>query len=1177
MSGLKLLLTSTVLASAMGSASLAASLAQAAPDTEDLATALNRMATEANVEILFSPELVAGRSAPSTSINGSPGVVLNQMLAGSGLSVRQSRPNVFVVTEAVSASSPGAALVQTSAVTQTSAVSQAPVQQEGAPGSVEGRLVDTLTGTGLAGAIIRLEGTNISAVTDQRGFYRMAAVPPGEYTLSADYVGAPSQSARIRVAPGSEVDQDFSVNLGERETITVFGNRSGFLQALNQQRTAENNRTVISADLLGTFPAESVAEALRRVPGVSFERDANTGEGNRVSVRGITPEAVNIQINGLQLQGTGIERAVDLTGFLADNISQITIQKSLLPENEGTANGGLIEIETRSALDYGDRYFNFGIEREFSGDSEFGDEWQLNASAVTQLNDRFGIGANIQYRTSDRRNIDMRYNDVDAPVLPVGFTSLFRVPFTFTYPFGDGLAGRLVTGTNYFVRDREVENLTGSVFAAWDVSDSTRLRFEYQRIVNDETRETARSTGLGSTLATNMPIPELGGEVRRRTYVRGLQPSMGLDEREETITTDVFSVRGDTTYNQWTLDYKVGYSSTTNEVDEFSISAISDRNSDVFNIFDPASITVNPDSGGNDRVVEGVVTTVGDGIPVLALSDLGRAFYLDPDTYFISSALRRQRENESELFTAEFDAQYDFSEAFAGVFQSVKFGMKYDDSTRNNSDDVLSQNVPTAFFYSRRFPNQQLVSSLSGDIFTPYSFGAIGAPGVTAPLFSFGSARSIFDQVEATFAADPNSYRLFDNRVDPSVSSGAISPALTDEKSFAGYVQAEIEFGDVTVTSGARFERVEATGTAISAPLYRQANSVFVDRSLLASLGLIEQFDNSGTTDKFLPSLVATYRPGENWVGRFAYNRTIFSPSLISVNRPFTVAIDQRAGRETAEIREANPGLEPETNDNFEIGLERYFGDRPAYIKGAFFYKDISGNITNVTQIAAPADVEARVLEFLAPLLQADPSLALSPNTQYLLRRPENGEGGQIYGIELEGATNLDFFPETWPAFLEDVQVLANITWTEAGFPTNITARDEDGEIISLEVERPLANQAEWAGNFSVSYESGGFSSRLLYTYQSELVRTYDEFNLNTIIPEFETVDFIASYTFERGPGLFTAFFEVDNLLNGAEDAEVILGTGSFGGDGSSGEFFYPTNLQFSGGRAFTVGLRSTF
>ena len=88
----------------------------------------------------------------------------------------------------------------------------------------------------------------------------------------------------------------------------MLGYRSAIEVALNQQKNADNNSTVVASDLLGGFPAETVSEALRRVPGVAFGRDADTGEGSRITVRGFSSEAINVQLNGLD------RRARDMSG-----------------------------------------------------------------------------------------------------------------------------------------------------------------------------------------------------------------------------------------------------------------------------------------------------------------------------------------------------------------------------------------------------------------------------------------------------------------------------------------------------------------------------------------------------------------------------------------------------------------------------------------------------------------------------------------------------------------------------------------------------------------------------------------------------------------------------------------------------------------------------------------------
>ena len=70
-------------------------------------------------------------------------------------------------------------------------------------------------------------------------------------------------------------------------------------RALNQQRTADNTITVISADAIGRFPDPNIAEALQRAPGVGIERDQ--GEGRYINVRGAPSEWSAVSVDGIQI------------------------------------------------------------------------------------------------------------------------------------------------------------------------------------------------------------------------------------------------------------------------------------------------------------------------------------------------------------------------------------------------------------------------------------------------------------------------------------------------------------------------------------------------------------------------------------------------------------------------------------------------------------------------------------------------------------------------------------------------------------------------------------------------------------------------------------------------------------------------------------------------------------
>src|SRR3546814_11174066 len=97
--------------------------------------------------------------------------------------------------------------------------------------------------------------------------------------------------------------------------IVVFGSRSARANALNLQRTAENSSDVVSVDDLGNFTGTTISEALRRVPGVSFQRDGLTGDGTNIMIRGLDPDMNAVKLNGLNLPvGNGVGRPADQIG-----------------------------------------------------------------------------------------------------------------------------------------------------------------------------------------------------------------------------------------------------------------------------------------------------------------------------------------------------------------------------------------------------------------------------------------------------------------------------------------------------------------------------------------------------------------------------------------------------------------------------------------------------------------------------------------------------------------------------------------------------------------------------------------------------------------------------------------------------------------------------------------------
>ncbi|MEM6585660.1 MAG: TonB-dependent receptor plug domain-containing protein, partial [Pseudomonadota bacterium] len=501
---------------------------------QSLDAALSAFAEASGSDLLYPSELVDGKRSSAVDGAFTASNALRQLLQGTGLVATQVSRNVYSLRDQAS---PGSSDASTT--------------------SVRGIIRSEVTGNGLPGAQVEIVGTQQRATTDERGYFTIPEVSVTASQLRVSYLGDPE--AVFDLPAGAFERSRLNLVFGQQaasDDILVVGYLSSIQKSLNQQLRAANNSTIVSADQLGGFPAETISEALRRVPGVGFGRDAETGEGSRITVRGFSSEAINIQLNGIEQQGTSFGRTVDLSGFLTENLATVTIHKSLLPSHEASGSGGLVEIETKSALDYDDFDLNLNVEGELSPARDYGEEYQLNGILATKLTDNLAVVGTVQYRDTNRTNVDSNLIDVVPPVLPEGFLFLSRVPFSFEFPFDPELPQRLIGSTAFVQRDRDETALNASLGLAWDVADHTRLRLDMQRNVRDVTGVTTNNNFVATTPIVNMPIAELGGEVRRRETLSNLRPNIAVNTLDNKLTSDTISFRGDTDFGRWEFEYR---------------------------------------------------------------------------------------------------------------------------------------------------------------------------------------------------------------------------------------------------------------------------------------------------------------------------------------------------------------------------------------------------------------------------------------------------------------------------------------------------------------------------------------------------------------------------------------------------------------------------------------------
>ncbi len=407
---------------------------------------------------------------------------------------------------------------------------------------VTGQVSQADNGAMLSGATVTIVETGDTSVTDDQGVYRFGAVPVGTYNLRIDYIGLPARTLAIVATVGETLVQDIELGTDGAAEITVTGQRAAQAKALSEQRSADNTRNVVSADQAGRFPDLNAAEALRRVPGVSVQREVDAGEGRYISIRGLDSGLNNTQINGMNAaQPEKENRRVPLDMIQTSALSSITVHKTLLPDQDADGIGGAVVLETATAFDYRKPVADLtvaGFYHDLAGKVQ--PQVQATLARKFGADDRFGVllsGAWSKRRTKGF----VFYQDED-------YLSLSE----------DDPAGG-VTPLQYHLTEYENERETISANLAlnWAATETTEFTFKgsFNRLFDKELSRAMYFEAGTDEYADggNLVLTEPG--------------SVNLfNQYEETeLTQQAYVLKGVTRDGGLTFDYGVGYSTAKRE------------------------------------------------------------------------------------------------------------------------------------------------------------------------------------------------------------------------------------------------------------------------------------------------------------------------------------------------------------------------------------------------------------------------------------------------------------------------------------------------------------------------------------------------------------------------------------------------------------------------------------
>lgn len=276
--------------------------------------------------------------------------------------------------------------------------------------------VSDATGAVIAHAVVALNAGSAFerfAETGRDGRFRLEQLAPGEYSITVVAPGFSVLTRDVRVP----ADRELSLVLTPAPVVERVVVESASRQ--DELRETLNTRVdVITRRRMEESGAETVAEALREIPGVVTRRGSETSRDVGTQVQGIDSRQVLVLIDGLPLVGArGIKRGiVNLDRQSTARLERVEVVKGAASTLYGSdAMGGVINLITREAtepLSLG-AALSGGSFGQVNASGEAGVQWR-GWSGLLSIERHQHDGFDLTPSTPDTTGAPYRRNDVFA-------------------------------------------------------------------------------------------------------------------------------------------------------------------------------------------------------------------------------------------------------------------------------------------------------------------------------------------------------------------------------------------------------------------------------------------------------------------------------------------------------------------------------------------------------------------------------------------------------------------------------------------------------------------------------------------------------------------------------------------------------------------------------------------
>ncbi len=690
--------------------------------------------------------------------------------------------------------------------------------------------------------------------------------------------------------PEPEETQEKSVKekQQELEVIEVKGFAASLQRNLNIKRYADVVMDAISAEDIGKFPDQNVADALARVSGVQVE--SNFGEAESVSIRGTAPGLNRTLLNGQNVATSDWnalslgKREFNYTLIPSVMVKQLEVHKTPTADIDEGSIGGTVMMKTRRPLDMEANSGAFALKGQYNDKSE---EWDPQIEALYSFkseDESWGVLATLAKQDNQVRRDALQ---------------------TYTWAQGN-IGGRenvwypSLVGSDHFTQSRERQS--GMITLQWAPDDRLNTVFNalYSKMDANNVSQAfyamaGQSIALGAE-PQNVVFDDVNGDTVLGMIVPEVEsgsPSEDAEVQFDTRNRKAF-------FKTEHYDFKVEY-----QGDNFTVEG---------------QLGYTEANGGNR--LEFATAFFADtaiaidntqGIPQVELLDMEVG---DVDDFRLRlMSLYDRPQHDDELY-----GQVDFEYLLSGdFFTSIKVGGKYRDHIKSQRANLYGSKTVTEG-YDQSYYDELVVDGET----TLGDFDAGPAPDnfmedsrLPGSITDFHFLD--FDALEAEFLANRDRFNII--------------PLLTAEFDIveqigAGYVRADFSYEELRGNIGVRYVRtnLDSSSWTYYGPYLDPAEKRWET--------------HSKTYNDILPSLNLAYNVSEEVVLRFSAAKVMSRPGYGNLSGYRGLNESQLTGVG------GNPDLDPYRATQYDLSWEWYINNSGGF-NAAVFYKNIESYLTS--------------------------------------------------------------------------------------------------------------------------------------------------------------------------------------------------------------------------------------